>query len=87
MEYSSSRLSVLRIQSYVNGPMKTCALLSLCVKNQITLYETHSRVGAVALQIRVLTQIEYPEYHAQFWSPHHKSIKLNWKNLEKDPGL
>lgn len=37
--------------------------------------------GAVAVQIHVLTQTEY---YAQFWCPHHKSIKLSWKNSEKD---
>lgn len=66
--------------------MKTCALLSICVKNQITFYETHLKLDAVALQIHVLTQTEYHEHHAQFWFPYHKSIKLNWKNLEKYPG-
>lgn len=39
------------------------------------------RVGAAAVQIRVLPQLEY---HAQFWSSHCKSIKLNWKNSEED---
>lgn len=39
--------------------MKICALFSICVENQITFYERNLRVGAVAVQIHDLTQIEY----------------------------